>query len=247
MPDFSPSSDEPTDAAGEECPDANSEDPDQNEPEKKKSYPTPFQKRTLWASLTAIGIVVLGGIAVGAIILVSYVLGFLQPILIPVAVAGIIAYLLEPIVLWLTRKDNKLDHNRSVMVVFAGFMAAAILLAVLVLRPTIQEGVGFWNKEVSTGKLQKRFADFVDDKSESAEEQFADLPFYAKAQDWIKGGDAVNWISEKLSQFSKDIGRFLGRGFSRCHAECRKDERPGHLCDSNPSLFRRHRDIAYHR
>ena len=217
MPAPSPPSDDATDAGGEECPDAveaQVDKPSDNERGKSKRYPSPFQQRTLWTSLTAVGIVVLGAIAVGAIILLSYVLGFLQPILIPVAVAGIIAYLLEPIVLWLTRKDNKLDHQRSVLVVFCGFMAAAILLAVLVLRPTIQEGVGFWNKEVATGELQKRFADFVDDKSVAADEKFSDLPFYAKAQDWIKGGDAVNWISEKLSQFSKDIGRFLGRGFS---------------------------------
>ncbi len=177
-------------------------------------YPTRFQQRTMWSSLTALAIVLLGAIAVGAVILTSYVLGFLQPILIPVAVAAIIAYLLEPIVLWLTRKDNHLDHGRSVMVVFISFMLAAVLLAVLVLRPTISEAVGFWNDQVATGELQQRFGDFVDDKSVSLDSKFSDLPFYTKAEEWVKGDEAVNWISEKLAQFSKDIGRYLGRGFS---------------------------------
>ena len=126
------------------------------------------------------------------------------------------AYLLEPDrSLADAKRQQARPYSAPCWVVFSGFLlAAAILLAVLVLRPTIQEGAGFWNKEVATGKLQQRFADFVDDKSLAAEEKFSELPFYTKAQDWIKGGDAVNWISEKLSQFSKDIGRFLGRGFS---------------------------------
>jgi len=183
-------------------------------PTRAKRYPTRFQRRTMWSSLTALAMVLLGAIAVGAVILTSYVLGFLQPILIPVAVAAIIAYLLEPIVLWLTRKDNHLDHGRSVMVVFASFILAAVLLIVLVLRPTIGEAVGFWNDQVATGELQQRFGDFVDDKSLSLDSKFSELPFYAKAEEWIKGDEAVNWISAKLAQFSKDIGRYLGRGFS---------------------------------
>lgn len=193
---------------------ATGEGPVEKRTAKVKRYPTRFQRRTIWSSLTALAMVLLGAIAVGSVILTSYVLGFLQPILIPVAVAAIIAYLLEPIVLWLTRKDNHLDHGRSVMLVFVSFMLAAVLLAVLVLRPTISEAVGFWNDQVATGELQQRFGDFVDEKSLSLDSKFSTLPFYTKAQDWIKGGDAVNWISEKLAQFSKDIGRYLGRGFS---------------------------------
>jgi len=183
-------------------------------PTKVRRFPTRFQRRTMWTSLTAVSMVVLGAIAVGAVILTSYVLGFLQPILIPVAVAAIIAYLLEPIVLWLTRKDNHLDHGRSVMVVFASFMLAAILLAVLVLRPTISEAVGFWNDQVATGDLQQRFGDFVDEKSASLDSKFSRLPLYAKAEEWMTADETVDWISEKLAQLSKDIGSYLGRGFS---------------------------------
>ncbi len=181
---------------------------------KVRRYPTRFQRRTMWSSLTAVAIVLLGAIAVGAVILTSYVLGFLQPILIPVAVAAIIAYLLEPIVLWLTRKDNRLNHGRSVMLVFVSFILAAVLLAVLVLRPTISEAVGFWNDQVATGELQQKFGDFVDDKSLSLGSKFSELPFYAKAEEWITADETVNWISAKFAQFSKDIGSYLGRGFS---------------------------------
>ncbi len=60
--------------------------------------PTPWQRKTLWNALTAFAVVLIGGIAVGLIWILSRVLGFLQPILIPFAVAGVLAYLLEPVV-----------------------------------------------------------------------------------------------------------------------------------------------------
>ena len=50
-----------------------------------KKYPTPWQRKTMWASLTAIFLVVLV-IVVGSVVWVSAsVVAFLQPILIPVA------------------------------------------------------------------------------------------------------------------------------------------------------------------
>ena len=61
-------------------------------------FPTPWQRKTIWSALTALAIVTIGSISVGIIWLAMLVLGFLQPILIPFAVAGVLAYLLEPVV-----------------------------------------------------------------------------------------------------------------------------------------------------
>jgi predicted PurR-regulated permease PerM len=86
--------------------------------------PTPWQRKTIWTALTSLAVVTIGSIAVGLVWLGIEVLGFLQPILIPIAVAGVMAYLLEPVV-------SKLDQWRiprtvSVLSVFA--MASALLL-----------------------------------------------------------------------------------------------------------------------
>jgi predicted PurR-regulated permease PerM len=63
-----------------------------------EEFPTPWQKKTMWSALAALSVVTIGAIAVGLVWLVSTVIGFLQPILIPFAVAGVMAYLLEPVV-----------------------------------------------------------------------------------------------------------------------------------------------------
>ena len=61
-------------------------------------FPTPWQQKTMWSALAALSVVAIGAIAVGLVWLVSTVIGFLQPILIPFAIAGVMAYLLEPVV-----------------------------------------------------------------------------------------------------------------------------------------------------
>ncbi len=61
-------------------------------------YPTPWQKKSIWAALTTLSVVAIGAVAVGLIWLFSTVMAFLQPILVPFAVAGVLAYLFEPVV-----------------------------------------------------------------------------------------------------------------------------------------------------
>ncbi len=63
-----------------------------------KSYPTRWQKKVLWAALTGLAITFLFALGGYLILALGEALGFLQPILIPVAVAGILAYLLNPLV-----------------------------------------------------------------------------------------------------------------------------------------------------
>lgn len=69
-----------------------------------KNLPTVFQRNTMWTAITAVSITVIGALAVGLIYLLMQVMGFLQPILVPFAVAAVLAYLLEPGVEWLERR-----------------------------------------------------------------------------------------------------------------------------------------------
>ncbi|MGC6426681.1 MAG: AI-2E family transporter [Akkermansiaceae bacterium] len=74
----------------------------------------------LWRAVTGIAIVIIGALLVGLIWLSSNILGYLQPVLVPVAVAGIVAYLLDPVVRWLQRKG--MSRLRGIIVVFSIFL-----------------------------------------------------------------------------------------------------------------------------
>ncbi len=100
-----------------------------------KPIPTSFQRRTLWSAITALSIVVIGVITVGFVRLSGTVLSFLQPILVPLAVAAIIAYLLEPVIAWLMRRGW--PHRRAMLLVYIIFVVSVIVLAVSVVVPTI--------------------------------------------------------------------------------------------------------------
>src|ERR1700679_3128987 len=80
-------------------------------------FPTPWQQKMMWSALAALSVVAIGAIAVGLIWIVSNVIGFLQPILIPFAVAAVMAYLLEPVVAWIMHLGT--SRHRAVLSVFA--------------------------------------------------------------------------------------------------------------------------------
>jgi predicted PurR-regulated permease PerM len=97
-------------------------------------YPTPWQRKMMWAALTAFCVVLLI-LIIGTLIWASAnIISFLQPILIPVAIAGILTYLLDPLVAKMSR--GALSRTKAVALLFAiAFFALGGLAAWLV--PTI--------------------------------------------------------------------------------------------------------------
>ena len=87
--------------------------------DQEPSFPSQFQKKTLWKAVTGLAILVIGALLVGLIWLTSSVLGYLQPVLIPLAVSGIVAYLLDPVVQWLQGKG--LSRIKGIVIVFSTF------------------------------------------------------------------------------------------------------------------------------
>src|SRR6478752_6246388 len=99
-----------------------------------KDYPTVWQRKMMWAALTACFVVVLVVIVAATIWAGASIISFLQPILIPVAIAAILAYLLDPLVTKMSR--GTLSRTKAVALDFAiGFFAVGGLGAWLV--PTI--------------------------------------------------------------------------------------------------------------
>lgn len=116
-------------------------------------YPSKFQHLMLWRALTGIAILVIGVLVVGLIWLTGQILGYLQPVLVPVAVAGIIAYLLDPIVSWVQKKG--LSRLKAVMTVFATFVVFLLILGYVIVPPIAkQASAAIEDKEEIGAKFQ---------------------------------------------------------------------------------------------
>jgi predicted PurR-regulated permease PerM len=95
----------------------------------------------VWNAITSLSLLVIAGIVIFTLYVATQILAFLQPLLLPVAVAGVFAYLLEPVVSWLTRK--RLPRLLAVIIVFAAFVLGAALLVVGVVPSIYTESVKF--------------------------------------------------------------------------------------------------------
>ncbi len=180
-------------------------------------HPTPFQTKSLWAAITSLSflavgasVLLIGSLVVGAI-------SFLQPVLTPIAVAAILAFLLEPVV----RFSMRLGLSRliSIILVYLAFAAFFVGLLVYIIPPAYRQG----NTLVKNfpGYMQKTQAlttrtfenlhrlsslDFLrsDQTDQPANEQLSALVSQS-----IK--DAGNWVQQKIPDLAVESGRFLQR------------------------------------
>jgi predicted PurR-regulated permease PerM len=111
-----------------------------------------------WATLTALSFVALGAIIVLCGGLVLKGISFLQPVLIPVAIAGILAYLLDPVVVWLEKR--RLSRTKSVLVVFLVFTIGIAGIFVWV-GPTVWKQGTLFARELP--RLTERAKTLIDD------------------------------------------------------------------------------------
>jgi predicted PurR-regulated permease PerM len=124
------------------------------------AYPTPWQKRTMWAALTAFFVVLLVVIAGVVIYVGANLISFLQPILIPVAIAVILAYLLDPLVTELCRRG--MGRSWAIVVIFASVVIALVGLIAWV-APTISMQSANFARELPsyTQKARDRIVDLI--------------------------------------------------------------------------------------
>ena len=89
--------------------------------------PTPTQAKVIWFALTALAIAAIVAVIVGAVWGLGQALSLLSPVIWPLAVAGVLAYLLDPVVDWFQKRG--VPRTRAILLVF--FIATGLLLAVL--------------------------------------------------------------------------------------------------------------------
>ena len=103
-------------------------------------YPTPWQRKTMWTALATVSVAAIVVLAVEFIYYFSQVMAFLQPILVPFAIAGVLAYLLEPVVARLVKLGT--TRRRAVSAVFAVTTIAFV-------------GIMFWLVPIVSGQTAK--------------------------------------------------------------------------------------------
>jgi predicted PurR-regulated permease PerM len=123
-------------------------------------YPTPWQKRTMWAALTALFVVLLIVIAGVVVYVGANLISFLQPILIPIAVAVILSYLLDPLVTELCRR--KFSRGWAIGIIFVSVLIALSGLIAWVV-PTISVQSANFARELPnyTQKARDRIVDVI--------------------------------------------------------------------------------------
>ena len=114
----------------------------------------------MWAALTALFVVLLIVIAGVVVYVGANLISFLQPILIPVAIALILAYLLDPLVTELCRR--KVGRGMAIAVIFASVLIALTGLVAWV-APTISMQSANFARELPsyTQKTRDRIVDLI--------------------------------------------------------------------------------------
>jgi predicted PurR-regulated permease PerM len=161
--------------------------------------PTPWQQRTMWAALTAVALFVTAWIALNVLERVGAVLSYLQPLLVPVAVAAIMAYLLDPVVELLTKRG--IQRTRAVLFVFGFSLLALAGILVWVVPQLYHQSI----------ELAGKFPDLVKNAQEKVmallakyERQYADNKYFQQAN-----GEIQNWVQNQLPGLPARIMGFV--------------------------------------
>jgi predicted PurR-regulated permease PerM len=93
--------------------------------------PTENQSRVIWFALTALAVAAIAAVAAGFIFGIGIILNLLSPVLWPLAIGAVVAYLLDPLINWLERR--KIPRPRAILLVFiiAFAVAGAILASII--------------------------------------------------------------------------------------------------------------------
>lgn len=128
--------------------------------------PSPRQAAILWTGATTLAIAIIGGFIFGALLGFGWLVDRLSPVIFPLAIAGIIAYLLDPLVDFFERRG--VARTRAIILVFfIGVMLVAGLLATVVPRIVVE-----------TGELVRRAPSYVKTLQSKAEAS----PYYKKLE-----------------------------------------------------------------
>jgi len=167
--------------------------------------PTEKQAKLLRLAATALAVAILIAAAGTALWALGWVLNRLAAVLLPLAVAGILAYLLDPIVCWFERR--KLSRPRAITWVLILLSALFLLLLGTVVPRLVTE----------TGLLIDRTPGYVEQSRTGFDEWYQRSAWGARAQDlWQSdtGARLREWFQNVAPQIGEWAWEKLGSVFS---------------------------------
>jgi len=172
------------------------------------AYPPPTEKQAkiLWTSVTALAVGVLLALIALLTLGVGWVVNALSSVLIPLAIAGIIAYLLDPIVDWFQKKRGFKRQNAIILV----FCIAVLLVGGVVgsVVPSLISQVSELTTEFpkQTKKFQLSVSSIVNmgdpaKPTNTSTNAPAKPDWFEMPREWIKNVGVTN---EKVREFMVD-------------------------------------------
>ncbi len=169
------------------------------------SYPTPWQRKILWRAISLAALVAIGAMGVGLVLLGTRLLGELQPVLIPVAVAGILAYLLDPVVRraqgWL-----RLARTHAILLVFA-VLVIAVAVAGFRVIPNLSSQVYRFGERLPA--LAQKARDRAATELEKIQTHIDSEPSLQAAEEWVRES-APSWGAAVWAFFQRSLGGTFG-------------------------------------
>jgi len=172
------------------------------------AYPPPTEKQAkiLWTSVTALAVGVLLALIALLTLGVGWVVNALSSVLIPLAIAGVIAYLLDPIVDWFQKKHGFKRQNAIILV----FCIAVLLVGGVVgsVVPSLISQVSELTTEFpkQTKKFQLSVSSIVNmgdpaKPTNTSTNAPAKPDWFEMPREWIKNVGVTN---EKVREFMVD-------------------------------------------
>ncbi|HIG82679.1 MAG TPA: AI-2E family transporter [Verrucomicrobia bacterium] len=202
--------------------------------DKKESTnsPSSFQKRTLWKAITGLSMSVIAILLVSAISILGKILSVLQPVLVPLAIAAILSYLLAPIVNWTRRrllKNIKNSRTWAILIVFTITSIIGLLVALSIIIPASHElGQLFDKKAEIIENAQKQLTKFNsglasledifgarnNNPSSTEETKTEESQLWNKFIDWTNSPETtsslINFVGKAANGFIGVLGYLIG-------------------------------------
>ena len=202
-----------------------------SEPNESKNIPSDFQKAVTWKAITGVSFAIIFLLLISSIFILGKFLNILQPVLVPVAIAAILSYLLSPLVHWIRKKalrEHKLSRTRAILLVYSALTIFFTVIALMVIIPaSSQLNELFQDREKIIKNAQKKLSSFSNviesfnassDKttiqSDKTDDEAINNLLWNKLVDWIKNPETsqklVGFLGKTANGFVGVLGYALG-------------------------------------
>ena len=196
------------------------------------SSPSPFQKRTLWKAITGISMCIIAVLLVSTVTVLGKILSVLQPVLVPLAVAAILSYLLAPIVNWTRKKllkNVKNSRTWAILLVFTFTSIIGLLIALSIIVPASHELGQLFEKKAeiiegaqkqlskfnsSLASIEDIFGTTNNEQSISGEVKTEESQLWKKFIQWANSPETttslINFVGKAANGFVGVLGYIVG-------------------------------------